>query len=324
MCFKNCDKESRKIPITLGVLVIIFIVGLFFAVSSQGEKNYEAFLKSRLAQHGVSVKDVKCFYDETIKVRVCDVNDITVPNNQTTIKQIKITNVDGIRGIFDEEKNIKNTYVRMDVFDIQNGDGENPVIKEIRNNYKNYEPNPEEMEKFLNTIKSQVVPLNMTLEGNVSTQKGSIEKTDIFFTTSAGPIMNFTFGLKDVSLQDFLNIKDMKEISKSLKFSKFFISGSIPNSISVDDKSKQEIKENFASEMEVFSDLYGLDGNLTAAINKKLDDYLTKDVFKFKISLINQERDDVELIIGNFVQSFMFNNFKLNNDLLKRYKIEIE
>ena len=76
--------------------------------------------------------------------------------------------------------------------------------------------------------------------------------------------------------------------------------------------------------MEVFSDLYGLDGNLTAAINKKLDDYLTKDVFKFKISLINQERDDVELIIGNFVQSFMFNNFKLNNDLLKRYKIEIE
>ena len=51
MCFKNCDKESRKIPITLGVLVVIFIIGLFFAVSSQGEKNYEAFLKSRLAQH---------------------------------------------------------------------------------------------------------------------------------------------------------------------------------------------------------------------------------------------------------------------------------
>ena len=164
----------------------------------------------------------------------------------------------------------------------------------------------------------------MILEGNVSTQKGSIEKTDLFFTISAGPIMSFTFGLKDVSLQKFLDIKDIKEISKSLKFSKFFISGSMPNGISMDDKGKQEIKENFASEMEVFADLYGLDGNLTAAINKKLDDYLTKDVFKFKISLINQERDDVELIIGNFVQSFMFNNFKLNNDLLKRYKIEIE
>ena len=63
-----------------------------------------------------------------------------------------------------------------------------------------------------------------------------------------------------------------------------------------------------------------------AAISEsaKLRQYLNDNKFKFKVTLENKNRDDLEWVIGSFTKAVLTNQFRLDGELLKDYKITLE
>ena len=327
MSLEKKVNSTRKLFLLLsGLLCLGFFVAFIMSVSK--DNVYESGMKNKLTQMGYLVDKVNCRYEQSTKV--CEAFNVVSQKTDMKIAKIRVINPDDVYRLAEANKNIKLNF-KIEILNMQTKSGEPLLLKSFKDAIQAYGMqetlSPEDNEKFLKMVKNEVSPLNIafTLKAD-TTDSGMIHNAELSSKINAGQNIEFFFKAEDVSIDNVKALSNVGDLSRVLKFSKFSLGGKFPNNANdtMENDAKEEIINNFNTQSLVFAELYGLDENITKAISNKLQSLLNENVFKFKLTFINKNRDDLEWVIGSFTKAFLTGQFKLNGDLLKDYKIELE
>lgn len=329
---KNKKCLSKKTISIIGGLALLVAIsgGVFYALKANSYNLYEKGLRTQLEKSGFLPASGEC--GKFNEITACVFKDVQSarPGSDLQIETVKFINPDGLKTLFSDKSNAKFDFdIKLE--NIKKKDGSSILAKAFKDIALQYQllgvMSPSEAEKFANFLQSEVNPLNLSI--NVSgdkIQNGDLANTNILFDVRAGSEINLALGVDNFSIDKLKEIKDIGELSRLSKFSKLYIAGKFPNKTAntmSEDMKKQEV-DRFKSQLEVYSSIYGLDTNITKAITEKLKELLSDEIFTFKLSLVNKDRDDIELVLGSFAKAIMTGQLQLNNELLSPYKLELE
>ena len=318
---------TKMLFISLAAALCLGLI-IMFSISAQQDKMLEAGFKERLTRMGYSFEKLECFHKASAKV--CEADNVISERTDSKMDKIRITNPEGAYELTHANKKGK-IYFSVELLNMQTKDGEPLLLNAFKGTFQNYEigslTNPEETEKLLNKARKEVSPLNMLFRVNAeTTEEGAINNAKATTQINAGKDIELLLSIDDGSIDDVKKVIDPNTFAKAFKFSKVSFAGKLPNDVNggLDEKSKKEAMDSFEAQSATLAELYGLDENMTSSLKKKLQNYLNDEVFKFKVTLINTNRDDLEWVIGSFAKAFFTGELKLNGELLKNYKIELE
>ena len=332
MCLKNSFNKNKGLFISMAGFIALALA-ILFVVSTKTDEAYETAFKDKLSSIGYMPEKISCFYRQDAKV--CEAENLISRNTDNKIEKVRITHPENIYKLAKAASETKASF-KVELLNIQTKDGDSILLKEYRKNLPIYEgmglaaDSAEEMERHINFLRTVATPLNISFKAEVTTlTNGDIKNTDVLLEGFIGKDIKIGLGANNISIDNLKSIQSPEEFARMFKFSKVFVFGDIPDDnqnilIQQSQEEKDEIVKEFNSQSEVFAELYGLDENLTKTMSEKLRQYLNDNKLKFKVTLENKNRDDLEWVIGSFTKAVLTNQFRLDGELLKDYKITLE